>query len=366
MGIAPRLQGGLAGLLLVLFNAATPAPARAQEASPERPAGNLEREETPQDELHADDRGLAPEAADRRARELFEKGRDAFEEGEYRDAWDYFHRSYALSRRPRLLYNIGQSADRLRRDREALEAFRLYLKRLPDAENRKQVENRIRALEQQIRDDEEVPSPPAFFQNGAVPAASPTTAASDGAVSDGSSDAPSPARTGWHVRGAVGFGALRDGVTGSPIDATISGPTASVQVAGGYALGSGLVLGLGLSLDAVLSPSLAGERTSTDLDDMTLALLYGFVDYYLEPQQNGWHVLGGLGVGSLSISDSAAVVGSRSAGGAGLLFGAGYDWPFDERWALGVVGRVVLARMTDSPQEHAVLTPTVAFTAVWH
>src|SRR5262245_50171249 len=107
-------------------------------------------------------RGAAPETtisetpqvsgadADREARTLFEQGRVAYEEGRYRDAWDYFRQAYLLSKRPALLYNVGQAADRLRKDREALEAFRMYLAQVPQAENRREVENRVRALEQQV------------------------------------------------------------------------------------------------------------------------------------------------------------------------------------------------------------------------
>jgi hypothetical protein len=46
-----------------------------------------------------------------------------------------------------LLYNIGLAADRVRQNERALEAFRAYLAALPDADNRVEVENRVRALE---------------------------------------------------------------------------------------------------------------------------------------------------------------------------------------------------------------------------
>ena len=98
--------------------------------------------------------------ADAEARTLFEQGRIAFEEGRYRDSWDYFHRAYRLSRRPKLLYNVGQAADRLRKDEEALKAFRLYLKHVPDAENRQEVEARVRALETQLENESGNVPPP--------------------------------------------------------------------------------------------------------------------------------------------------------------------------------------------------------------
>lgn len=73
-------------------------------------------------------------------------GRVAFEAGRYRDALDHFQRAYELTSAPILLYNIGQSADRLRLDATTLRAFSLYLQRYPDAPNRDEVRHRMNAL----------------------------------------------------------------------------------------------------------------------------------------------------------------------------------------------------------------------------
>lgn len=85
---------------------------------------------------------------DAEARGLFEAGRAAFDQGRYPDALGYFDRAYQLSRRAQLLYNIGQVHDRLRHDEEALQAFQQYLKQVPGAENRVEVQHRIEALRQ--------------------------------------------------------------------------------------------------------------------------------------------------------------------------------------------------------------------------
>lgn len=79
---------------------------------------------------------------------MFEAGRAAFDQGRYQDALGYFDRAYQLSRRPQLLYNLGQVHDRLRHDEEALTAFQQYLKQVPGAENRAEVEHRIQAMRQ--------------------------------------------------------------------------------------------------------------------------------------------------------------------------------------------------------------------------
>ena len=89
----------------------------------------------------------AQDADDDRAHELFDRGREAFAAAHYEQALQLFQRAYDASARPELLYNIGQSADRLRLDDVALDAFRRYLGSGPDAVHRTEVEARVAALE---------------------------------------------------------------------------------------------------------------------------------------------------------------------------------------------------------------------------
>ncbi len=86
-------------------------------------------------------------SADEMARSLFQAGKVAYEAGKYEDALGYFEDAYNRSQRPQLLFNVGQAADRLRYDEKALTAFKAYLSAFPEAPNRSEVENRIRALE---------------------------------------------------------------------------------------------------------------------------------------------------------------------------------------------------------------------------
>jgi tetratricopeptide (TPR) repeat protein len=111
------------------------ADASAQEPSPEgvaidtRPAGN---------------------ARDEEARALFEAGKVAYEDGRYQDALGYFERSYELSQRVQLQYNLGLAYDRMRRDQEALAAFEAYLVGEPDHPRAIEVHNRVRALRESL------------------------------------------------------------------------------------------------------------------------------------------------------------------------------------------------------------------------
>ncbi|MBX3246417.1 MAG: tetratricopeptide repeat protein [Myxococcales bacterium] len=90
------------------------------------------------------------EELDQAARLTFNSAREAFSRGEYELALERFEQAYRLSPRPVLLYNIGVTLDRLRRDEDAVARFREYLERVPDAPDREEVEARIRVLDRGI------------------------------------------------------------------------------------------------------------------------------------------------------------------------------------------------------------------------
>ena len=83
---------------------------------------------------------------DSAARSLFLAGREAYSAGRFEEALDRFKQAYELSNRVELLYNIGQSLDRLRRDEEAIEAFEAFLEANPPEAQRTHVETRLEAL----------------------------------------------------------------------------------------------------------------------------------------------------------------------------------------------------------------------------
>ena len=310
---------------------------------------------------------LSPEESDRKARALFQQGKQAFENGQYRDAWDYFRKAYLLSKRPELLYNVGQSADRMRMDREALDAFRLYLERLPNAANRREVENRVRALEERLGETPSATAASGDSMDVALPddeLPGSTAEADTAAPPPPPPDDGQPTRSGWYVRLAAGLGILHDSVTNLAAPISINSPTFASQIAVGYDVDQGIVLGGALVFDWSLAPKVASSSVS--LSTANLSLLMAFIDYYLEPRRDGWHLLGGLGFGSYSLSDTSATVGNENAGGLGIMAGGGYEWPIDREWAMGVLGRVVLAAMNQDTGHHVVFAPSVSFTATWY
>lgn len=109
--------------LVVWLIASNPLALRAQEASP-----------------------ATNDARDREARNLFEAGRLAYDDGRFEEALGYFQKAFDLSQRPELLYNVGSAAERLRQDDKALAAYERYLRELPTADNRGNVEARVDIL----------------------------------------------------------------------------------------------------------------------------------------------------------------------------------------------------------------------------
>lgn len=97
-----------------------------------------------------------PEAA--AAKKHYEEGTKAFNLGEYPRAITEFKATYNAKPDPLLLYNIAQSY-RLQGDAaQALFFYKSFLRNMPNAANRKEVEGRIKALDKQIADQKKDPA----------------------------------------------------------------------------------------------------------------------------------------------------------------------------------------------------------------
>jgi tetratricopeptide (TPR) repeat protein len=90
------------------------------------------------------------ESREQYADQLYAAGMVAYDNGNYRQALDYFQQSHDLSGRADILYDVGLAADRQGLGEAALRAFVLYLEKVPDAENRVEVEQRVAALKQLV------------------------------------------------------------------------------------------------------------------------------------------------------------------------------------------------------------------------
>ncbi len=94
------------------------------------------------------------------AKRHYEAGLAHFNLREYKAAVDEFEAAYRLRPDPVFLFNLGQ-AYRLGDDPDqALHFYRAYLRMKPNAYNRREVEERIAALEQVIADKQKLQRPP--------------------------------------------------------------------------------------------------------------------------------------------------------------------------------------------------------------
>jgi hypothetical protein len=112
------------------------------------------------------------------ARTHFEAATRAFRAGDLAGACRGFERSYELSKRVDLLYNLGRCREELSQWREALTAYRGYLAGKPSATDRKFVEAHIAGIERKL----EAPS----RGSGLTPASGPSL---------GTPPGPTPVRT---------------------------------------------------------------------------------------------------------------------------------------------------------------------------
>lgn len=92
------------------------------------------------------DAAAAPTPEMQQARVAFSEGQQAYNEGRFEEALGHFERAYELTQHAEILYNIATVADRLRKDKQALDAYEAYLAQRPDAKDREHVEGRIRVL----------------------------------------------------------------------------------------------------------------------------------------------------------------------------------------------------------------------------
>jgi tetratricopeptide (TPR) repeat protein len=99
-----------------------------------------------------------PSTAEDRARALFGQGRVAFDDGDFETALDRFQRAYQESPRPALLYNLGLCHDRLRRDDDALRAYREFVASTAPSRERSIAQDRVALLEEALADEADTPT----------------------------------------------------------------------------------------------------------------------------------------------------------------------------------------------------------------
>jgi tetratricopeptide (TPR) repeat protein len=110
--------------------------------------------------LFAGGTSYADPARDAEAKEHYEAGTAAFNLGNWARAIDEYKAAYTLKPEAVLLYDIAQSY-RLNNDLpNAIFFYKSYLRNQPNATNRREIDDRIRKLEQQMKQQQQVTSQP--------------------------------------------------------------------------------------------------------------------------------------------------------------------------------------------------------------
>ena len=115
------------------------------------------QQEAPSDQMdpaaaqaaHAAEQEKAMLAADKEARSHFNVGKALLDSGRFAEAAEEFDKAYRLSGRPQLLYNLYVAHRDAGNTPKAVEALRAYLKSVPDAPDRVNLQAKLDSLEEQ-------------------------------------------------------------------------------------------------------------------------------------------------------------------------------------------------------------------------
>lgn len=124
------------------------APAGSPRAgTPAAPASPRARADEPR---ASTERASTDKANEKAARDAFERGRVFYDAGQFDQASVAFEEAYRLSGRDALLYNLYLAYRDASAQEKAANALRNYLAKVPNIENRAQLEARLAALEQNL------------------------------------------------------------------------------------------------------------------------------------------------------------------------------------------------------------------------
>lgn len=137
----------------------------------------------------------------------FRLGRAYYDSGRFDDAAREFQQAYDLTQRAALLYNIFVAHRDAGNLAAAITALRAYLQRVPDADQREQLEARLAVMERQLRDQGDDPQP--------EPTAPPSATAAVIAPAGPSSGGGGMWTPGWIIAGVGGAAIVAGIVTGA-------------------------------------------------------------------------------------------------------------------------------------------------------
>src|SRR5579862_4400184 len=131
----------------------------------------------------------SPARADdaQKARELFTQGNTYFDLGQFDKAIDAWQSGYQLKNDPGFLYNIAQAYRMTGDAQKAIFFYKRYLSNSPKAHNRAEVEQKIEALQKQLK---HLPPPGPFGPGNPGNSGSPAPAATGEPTSSPATEPP--------------------------------------------------------------------------------------------------------------------------------------------------------------------------------
>ncbi len=91
--------------------------------------------------------GLAEAAPKEKAKVAYQVGVQAFKKGDYEAALKHFEVALAFDASPVIIYNMARAHEELGSGGRAVHFYQLYLTRFPDADDRPEVERRMRVMQ---------------------------------------------------------------------------------------------------------------------------------------------------------------------------------------------------------------------------
>lgn len=152
---------------------------------------------------------------------------------------------------------------------------------------------------------------------------------------------------GFYLRISLGAGASRGTVEDTGVEGKLSGGGAALDLWLGGTPAAGLVIGGGVSANAVDEPRIELDGSSERARETSWGqgLLGLFVDYYPNDAQ-GFHFGGMIGAATMTLDNRLADEQSNQNGAGAALF-LGYDAWVGDQWSLGGLLRVMATSTTD-------------------
>jgi tetratricopeptide (TPR) repeat protein len=256
----------------------------------------------------------AARAADEttQAREHFEKGKAYMDLGKYGEAAAEYEAAYAAKPDPALLLNLAQAYRQAGNADKALRFYRKYLEKVPKTPYRADIEEKIAALEKQVKTGEGTTAPTPANGTGTEPGSGTGQPAYNTAPPP-----PPPPPTGYGDPGA-GNGAGPAGYPGYPMttgaatQAPMGAPSAAVDHGKNLKLAGLIVGGVGvLSLVAAAVYGAQAKDSAKKIEDA--AALGGTFDSDLQMQDS-------KGRSAQAKEITFLVVGVAAVAGGGVLY----------------------------------------------